>query len=88
MHRSWESVGVVGVATAAATMGLMTRVGNTPHVQMLASILEPFARGVKAPARFVATCFGEPLGGYPLGPMLASSGTPLVQFCQFVGGYR
>ena len=60
----------------------------TPKVQMLASISEPFARGVKAPARVFRDLLLGTYGGNPLGPMLAFSEAPLVRFYRLFKRFR
>ena len=50
---------------------------NTPKSKMLASMLEPFARGVKAPARFLRNLFfGTSGGGPPLDRVWPPLGHP------------
>ena len=53
---------------------------NIQNVQILSPILKPFAWLFRLVARLFCDLFFEPSGGYPLGPILGSTGAPLVRF--------
>ena len=55
------------------------------NFQMLAPFLEPAALVFRGWCVVFASCFSTPLGGYPLGPMLASPAAPLVRFSWLFG---
>ena len=60
---------------------------NTPTIQILVTILEPIAWLFRLVARFVCDLLFGTSGGYPLGPILASHGAPLVRCARLFGRF-
>ena len=58
---------------------------NTPNFQIWAPNMEPVAWLIRGPARFFHDLLFGTSGGYPLGPILAFTGAPLVRFCRLFG---